>query len=56
MGEEIRYARLHRWVVLLAQGWRLNLGWGGLVVEPMLAHHGDYAVLMWRPVAGEAPA
>lgn len=44
MLEEIIYAKLDSFVLKLAQGWRFQL-----VVEPMYAHHGEYAVLMWRP-------
>lgn len=32
------------WLRLLAEGWRFD----GLVVEPMLGHHGRYSVLMVR--------
>ena len=37
------YAPLERWLVLLAQGWRLPF------VAGMTGHHGRYAVLLWRP-------
>lgn len=38
------YAPRDHFLALLCQGWRLPF-----VVEPMEAHHGDYAVLLWRP-------
>lgn len=45
MIEEVIYARVNRFLILLAQGWRLQF-----IVEPMSDHHGEYAVLLWRSV------
>ncbi|HYF35509.1 MAG TPA: hypothetical protein VD994_09490 [Prosthecobacter sp.] len=45
MTTECLYAPLHRWLVLLCQGW--TLPW---IVEPMEHHgHGERSVLMTRP-------
>ena len=43
--EEVIYAPLYRFVLLLAKGWRLPD-----VVEPMAGHHGAFAILLSRPV------
>lgn len=45
MIEEVIYAPVNRFLILLAQGWRLQF-----IVQPMSDHHGQYAVLLWRPV------
>lgn len=44
----VRYVSLHRWLVALALGWELAPHWrlGGMVVAPMLRHHGVYSVLL----------
>lgn len=42
---EVVYCPLDRLVLHLAQGWRVP----GLVVEPMIGHHGAYAILLERP-------
>lgn len=44
---EFLYAPRDRWLVLLAQGWRLS---NEFVVGPMEhAGHGHYSILVWRP-------
>jgi len=37
-----QYAPLHRWLLLLADGWSFH----GFVAEPMPHHHGYHAVLL----------
>lgn len=38
------HAPLSRFVLLLADGWRLPF-----VVEPTRGNHGNYSVTLWRP-------
>lgn len=44
--EEVLFAPRAAFLPQLAQGWQLPF-----IVEPMIAHHGHYAVLLWRAVA-----
>lgn len=43
MTEVIYYAPRNRFLALLAQGWSLPF-----IVEPMMAHHGRYSILLER--------
>lgn len=42
---EVFYAPNNQFLALLAQGWRLPF-----IVEPMIAHHGKYSILLEREV------
>lgn len=42
---EVIYCPLDRWLVMLAQRWRIP----DMVAAPMIGHHGQYAVLLERP-------
>ena len=40
---ELMYALINRFLLLMADGWRLPFP-----VEPMMGHHGQYSILMRR--------